>query len=141
MISPLSEISRILLSILFLFFSRLNFLVPCATSFPTTMKAALAFAGLAQVGAMCCKTCKAPEVRWYSVDNKHGHCGESCMDPKDFWVYKPFEPNLTIADGSTGYSSCADLGWPVYLETATHGVWPVRITVDLYNHNAADAVV
>lgn len=68
---------------------------------------------------------------------KHGHCGEACIKPTQFRAFKIFESNLTIADGSTGYSSCADLGWPKYSETVTHGD-PLKIltvTLDLFNHD------
>jgi len=93
----------------------------------------LAVAGLVQGDGECCLTCEAPSVRYYSVDEPHGHCGESCTDPRQFGIFKVFESNLTIADGSTGYKSCAELGWPVYRETVSHGVWPIRVTVDLYD--------
>jgi len=93
----------------------------------------LGVAGLVKGDGECCLACEAPAVRYYSVDEPHGHCGESCMDPHNFGIFKIFESNLTIADGSTGFTSCADLGWPSYRETVSHGVWPIRITVDLYD--------
>jgi len=76
-----------------------------------------------------------PEVKYYSVDMKHGHCGENCLNPNQFSIFKKFESNLTIADGSTGFTSCEDLGWPKYRETQTHGFWPIKATVDLYDHD------
>jgi hypothetical protein len=98
---------------------------------------ALGSAGLVRGDGECCLTCEAPLIKYYSVDEPHGHCGESCMDPNSFDTFKIFEPNLTIADGSTGYKSCADLGWPIYRETVTHGVWPLRVTLDLYDRSGA----
>ena len=29
---------------------------------------------------------------------------------------------------------CAKLGYPVYSETVTHGIGPIGMTLDLYNH-------
>jgi len=88
----------------------------------------------------CCKACEAPLQKYYSVDMKHGHCGENCLNPNQFDLFKVFESNLTIADGSTGFTSCADLGWPKYTETVTHGFWPVTATLDLYDRDE-DAMV
>lgn len=66
---------------------------------------------------------------------KHGHCGEACIPSSKFALFKVFEKNLTIADGSTGYKSCADLGWPKYRETVTHGdpLHLLTCTLDLYD--------
>jgi len=90
-----------------------------------------------QANSMCCKTCPSGQKKYYSVDMKHGHCGETCIKPSQFFLFKAFEKNLTIADGSTGYTSCADLGWPKYSETVSHGD-PLKLlvaTLDLYNHD------
>jgi hypothetical protein len=86
----------------------------------------------------CCKTCADGLQKYYSVDMKHGHCGEACIKTSQFHLFKVFEKNLTIADGSTGYSSCADLGWPKYSETVTHGdpLGLLTCTLDLYDHRA-----
>jgi hypothetical protein len=51
------------------------------------------------------------------------------MDPKEFWLYKIFEPGLTIANDTT----CGGLGYPTYDSTVTHGFGPVSMTLDLYN--------
>jgi len=88
---------------------------------------------LASGDDMCCQTCADGLQKYYSVDMKHGHCGEACIKPSQFGLFKVFESNLTIADGSTGYSSCADLGWPKYSETVTHG-FGLTVTLDLYDH-------
>merc|ERR1719237_450743 len=67
----------------------------------------------------CCQVCEPPKVKYYSVDLEHGHCGECCLDPSHFLVFKLFEPNLTLANGKT----CPDLGFPTYDSTVTHGAW------------------
>jgi hypothetical protein len=107
------------------------------------MKATIlaSLAGFAQGEDMCCQTCADGLQKYYSVDMKHGHCGEACIKPSKFGLFKVFESNLTIADGSTGYSSCADLGWPKYSETVTHGdpFGLLSVTLDLYDHNDAVA--
>ena len=52
------------------------------------------------------------------------------MNPKNFWLFKIFEPSL--AKDETTNSPCAVRNYTIYKETPTHGVWPVTITVDLY---------
>jgi len=93
--------------------------------------------GVVQADGECCKTCVTPEVKYYSVDMKHGHCGENCLNPNQFGLFKIFEPNLTLSNGSTaaGFTGCAELGWPKYRETVTHGFWPIKATVDLYDRD------
>lgn len=103
------------------------------------LKAAVlaSIASLARGDDKCCETCPEGQQKYYSVDSKHGHCGEACIEPSSFKAFKIFEPNLTIADGSTGYTSCAELGWPQYTETVTHGD-PLKIltcTLDLYDRD------
>jgi len=69
-------------------------------------------------------------AKYVSIDLKHGHCGEACMKPSDFGLYKVFEKNL---EPTTSDTPCKDANWPVYFETETHGVYPIRMTVDLYS--------
>ncbi|KAK7254082.1 hypothetical protein SO694_00008161 [Aureococcus anophagefferens] len=47
----------------------------------------------------CCDTCDASQglVKYYSTDGVHDHCGETCIKPAEFWLYKIFEKNLTLA--------------------------------------------
>ena len=78
----------------------------------------------------CCDSCKLPEIKYYSIDTRFNHCGESCMDPKYFWIYKVFEKGLTKADSNT---PCKDLTYTKYFKTETHGVYPITATVDLYD--------
>lgn len=77
----------------------------------------------------CCEVCVAPQVKFYSVDEEHGHCGECCLDPRMYPVFKVFEHNLTRANGKT----CASLGYATYDKTETHGMPPLSVTLDLYN--------
>merc|ERR1711904_633251 len=85
----------------------------------------------------CCTTCTKPLVKYYSVDNAHGFCGECCMDPKKFSTYKKFEANLTLIDKD--HPDCAGQFSPVgthyteYDSTVTHG-FPglLTMTLDLY---------
>merc|ERR1719265_770145 len=84
----------------------------------------------------CCKSCTEPLEKYYSVDVKHGFCGEACMDPKKFSIYKVFEKNLTLADS---VNPCSEQFTPVgthyteYSETVTHGVpGLLAVTLDLY---------
>lgn len=85
----------------------------------------------------CCKTCEAPRSKYYSVDVPHGFCGETCIRPSLFPVFKIFEPNLTAAAGPN-VSVCTSQLTPhahhytVYNGTVTHGVPGLSITLDLY---------
>lgn len=79
----------------------------------------------------CCHTCTEPKKKYYSIDKAHGMCGECCMDPKYFWIYKVFEPSLA-KDNSTN-TPCADRKYTVYTSTPTHGFGPVKMTLDLYD--------
>ena len=79
---------------------------------------------------LCCENCKGVEQKYYSIDPIFNFCGECCMDPKLFWVYKVFEPSLTKADTN---SPCADRKYTVYKSTPTHGVWPITMTLDLFD--------
>ena len=72
--------------------------------------------------------------KYFSVDVKHGFCGETCMKPSSYPVFKVFEANLTKAETD---SPCKDQFTPVgthyteYNGTVTHGVWPLSITLSL----------
>jgi len=91
----------------------------------------------------CCNECTGSDRKYYSVDAKRNHCGEACIYPGQFALFKAFESNLTRADGSTGYKSCADLGWPKYQETVTHGdpLGLLTVTLDLYGHDDAELMI
>jgi hypothetical protein len=78
----------------------------------------------------CCVACPTNTVKYYSIDKTFGHCGESCLNPKDYAAYKLFEPGLTLADKD----NCNSLGYTVYWETETHGIPHIlSTTVDFYN--------
>lgn len=64
-------------------------------------------------------------------------CGEACMDPTKYWIYKIFEPGLTLAIDDTPCaeqkSSHAQQGnYTVYAKTDTHGGGPISVTLDMY---------
>jgi cathepsin X len=82
----------------------------------------------------CCKSCTAPENKYYSIDKTHNMCGECCMKDSDFWLYKMFEPGLTKA---TDNSPCSDNHYSNYSSTVTHGFGPVKMTLDLYSPDEA----
>lgn len=83
----------------------------------------------------CCKTCAEPLEKYYSVDVPHGFCGETCMNPKRYWIFKIFESNLTKAEDNT---PCSEQFTPhgghytKYQSTVTHGFPGLSITLDLY---------
>jgi len=83
----------------------------------------------------CVGACKvAGEEKYYSVAQSifgTKHCGECCMNPKNYNLYHIFEKNLTHADND---SPCAKtFGYTKYDSTATHGFGPVKMTLDLYD--------
>ena len=78
----------------------------------------------------CCTSCQLPQVKYLSIDPNFNKCGETCMDPKYFWIYKKFEKWLELATSDT---PCLDKNYSTYEKTVTHGVWPITATLDLYD--------
>jgi hypothetical protein len=84
----------------------------------------------------CCKSCTEPLEMYYSVDVPHGFCGQTCMNPSRYWIFKIFESNLTKATDNT---PCPEQFTPTgghytnYSSTVTHGVPGLDITLDLYS--------
>lgn len=89
----------------------------------------------------CCKVCTEPLEKYYSVDHGLFHapfCGETCLDPSKYSLYKLFEPNLTKAV-EFPENTCAHQYTPdgrfyaAYNSTVTHGVPGIlSVTLDLY---------
>ena len=77
----------------------------------------------------CCLSCTAPLEKYHSVDHVMNNCGEACMDPSKYWLYKLFEPGLEKSDTNT---PCADRNYDDYKNTPTHGFGPIKMTLDLY---------
>ena len=71
----------------------------------------------------------------FHVQVKHGFCGETCISNWTYSIFKVFEPNLTLAIDDT---PCPEQFTPWgthytnYSSTVTHGVFPLRCTLDLY---------
>eukprot|EP00928_Gymnodinium_smaydae_P001596 TRINITY_DN10579_c2_g1_i1.p1 TRINITY_DN10579_c2_g1~~TRINITY_DN10579_c2_g1_i1.p1 ORF type:complete len:186 (+),score=28.80 TRINITY_DN10579_c2_g1_i1:65-559(+) len=87
----------------------------------------------------CCTACEAPMKKYYSVDVPHGFCGETCVDPAQFGLFKKFEANLTLIEEGTENGPCATQFAPDgskytdYYDTVTHGVpGLLSSTLDLY---------
>ena len=77
----------------------------------------------------CCDTCPDGTEKYYSIPiASNDHCGESCIDPKNYKKFKLLEPKLTKADTNT---PCLDRGY-TYYESEKHGFGPIKIAVDLY---------
>ena len=77
----------------------------------------------------CCHSCVEPLEKYHSVDHVFNNCGEACMAPSKFWIYKLFEPGL---EKSTTNTPCADREFTEYENTPTHGFGPIKMTLDLY---------
>ena len=77
----------------------------------------------------CCVTCKKEgEVKYYSIDTIYDRCGECCINPANYWIFKIFEPGLVKAEGK----SCESLGYSEYENSETHSVFPISVTLDKY---------
>ena len=77
----------------------------------------------------CCSPCsKEGEVKYYSVVTEVDTCGESCINPKLAWIYKIFEKNMVLAEDK----NCESLGFTNYIHTESHGVFPLKVKVDMY---------
>merc|ERR1711934_25033 len=86
----------------------------------------------------CCqgKCTTAGEEKYWSIAKGilgETHCGECCMNPKDYNLYHFFEKNLTH---SAVDSPCESFGFTKYDSTVTHGFGPVSMTLDLYDKPA-----
>ena len=93
--------------------------------------AGAAWAVKSAVKDRCCEDCAVEgEVKYHSVDMRFMHCGECCMRPDQYALFKIFEKNLTLSENNT---PCKELGWPVYESTVSHGIWPVKMTLDLFD--------
>ena len=86
----------------------------------------------------CCEICPEGQIKAWSVNKMFGMCGESCMEPKDYWKYKIFEPGMQKAN-STTEAVCEELGYGVYRSTEVHGIPHIfDVTVDLYKPTPAN---
>lgn len=87
----------------------------------------------------CCKVCNTDEetrtekIKVYSIDHFFEHCGEACIDEKDFWKLKIFETGLHKAEGKK--NPCAKFGYTIFKHTETHGidVHELYMTQDFYD--------
>lgn len=79
----------------------------------------------------CCNYCKNPLFKFYSIDRKHGFCGEACLNPKYYNLYKIFEPNLEKSE-SFDKMSCFDNNFKFYNTTVEHKIQFLKVNVDLY---------
>ncbi len=87
----------------------------------------------AEEGKCCEGQCTSEdEMKYYSIDDRTHYCGECCMKPEDYDLYKNFEKNLQPANASS-YAPCFDLGYSTYLQTETHGFGQVKMTLDMYD--------
>lgn len=87
--------------------------------------AVIALLVLSSADDPCCNACPDGKDKYYSIVQPL--CGESCIDPKNAWVYKIFEPGMINA-GSPDRLVCKELGFTKYVNTETHGV-PYIISV------------
>ena len=79
----------------------------------------------------CCTTCEGNKVKYYSVVTDNNRCGECCLNPMVFWIFKLFEKNLTLSENGV---TCETFGYRNYENTQTHGVFPIKVTLDMYTN-------
>ena len=109
---------------------------PCGTLNFNTYTKATKVVVTQELAEPCCKACSvAGQVKYFSVDKTHNMCGEACMKPSQYKLYKIFEPGLTLATDNT---PCADHKFHTYDSTVTHGFGPVKMTLDLYKPDTID---
>ena len=78
----------------------------------------------------CCSKCtNEGEVKYYSIDKKYDMCGECCLNPKKFYLFKIFESGLTLAENE---NPCETLGYSSYEETESHGFLFLKVSLDKY---------
>ena len=88
--------------------------------------------------APCCVVCHSPRAKYFSVDGKHDLCGEACLLPALFPLFKYFEKNLTAAASRDEHACSKQLSnkgfwYSRYNGTVTHGVpGALEIQLDLY---------
>lgn len=71
--------------------------------------------------------------KYYSIDAIFNKCGETCLDPRTYALYKVFEPGLKRA-ASPSQEVCQELGYRQYGRTVAHGFSKFdRVTLDLYD--------
>jgi len=111
------------------------FLFAVATALPTSDTPPMNVSSTVNGDQPCCQgkcTTSGQEKYWSIAKGILGetHCGECCMDPKDYKLYHFFEKNLTKSDTD---SPCKTFGFTKYDSTVTHGFGPVKMTLDLYD--------
>ena len=79
----------------------------------------------------CCTSCEAPLEKYFSIVYLLGNCGESCLDPKHYWLYKILEPGLRKDEHSN--TPCADRGYTHYKYSPTHSAGPIHAKLDMYD--------
>lgn len=91
----------------------------------------------ARTDEKCCVTCADGLSKYFSIDQRHDACGESCIADSEYRKYRRFEKNLTKAWSNTPCAtdvvSKDGSHFTDYLGTETHGVpGLLSATVDLY---------
>ena len=76
----------------------------------------------------CCTECPEGTVKYYSIDTKHDRCGECCLKPCLFYMFKLYEKGLTLANEIT----CESIGYSEYEKTESHGFLFLKATLDKY---------
>eukprot|EP00833_Pecoramyces_ruminatium_P010494 jgi/Orpsp1_1/1184526/evm.model.c7180000089887.1 len=76
-----------------------------------------------------CETCPEGQIKYYSVDRLFNRCGECCMEPEKFNLYKVFEIGLTKAEDN---NPCEKLGYSEFENAETHGFFNIKMTLDKY---------
>ena len=90
----------------------------------------LLFTTVVSIEEKCCSECtKNGQVKYYSIDTKNDMCGECCLNPRKFYLYRIFELELTLAEND---NPCETLGYTNHVGTETHGFLAFKLSLDKY---------
>ena len=85
----------------------------------------------------CCEQCPSGKSKYYSIVESKGLCGESCIMPEHYWIYKLLEHGLTEAKTNT---PCADNDYPHYTNTDVHEFLNIKASVDFFDKKSGMAI-
>ena len=91
---------------------------------------------LAQDTTKCCDSCAAGTDKYYSIPTLFPkNCGESCIAPDYYNMYKKLEPQLTKA---TTDHPCEEQGFVTFVDSEVHSLGQVHVALDMYTAKDLD---
>jgi len=87
--------------------------------------------GQQEIQEKCCVTCTLPQLKYYYIDATDHTCSETCLNSKQYAVFKYTFPGLKQDDKST--LPCERYDYHVVNGTVQKGVCPICTEFDVYN--------